>query len=217
MAKRRGTRRRGARRRKMTALQRKYFGKRRVKPNTKPKRRRTAARRNVAKRKKGRSTRRHTKRTHRRRGRRGGGSGYALKPGRDDLRLMAATAAVGWLEGKAKADANFFLHKVPTPIDQLGWTGNLSLMAWVGSHFLRNPWLRLAARAGAFVTTYQLGRKGSPFSSGSEMFVGDDGGYSDDDIQRAVDAARSMGALSPDANLAADGVGWDAGVSLYGG
>jgi hypothetical protein len=204
----------------MTALQRKYFGKRSKKRSKK--RRSTARRTHVAKRRKSRGRRRSSGRRthHRRRGRRGGGGGgYALKPGREDLKLMAATAAVGFLEGKAKSGEYAFLAQIPKPVAQLGFTGNIALLSWVASHFLKNPWLRLFARGSAMVTTYQIGRMGSVFSDGSAVFSVSGGSYDDDDIARAVAAAQGMnvGALQADGGDTSDAMSWDSGVTLYGG
>lgn len=156
----------------------------------------------MAKRRKRRSVRRSpTRRTTRRRGRRrsgGGGSGYGLMPGREDVKNMAASAAVGFLEGKAK-DPNFFVTQVisKSPIAALGYTGNLALALYVLSHFVKNKWLRLGAKNAANIAAYQLGRKGSPFGSASEVFA--ISGWDDDDVAAALQ--QQMGALS-----AADGM-----------
>jgi len=154
------------------------------------KRRRTRARKGTK--------RRTTRRVGRRRGRRGsgGGGGYALKPSGEDIKLFAASAAVGFVETKAKADANFFLNKIPKPVNQLGYTGNLALVLWVASHFMKNKWLRLGARASANITCYHLGRMGKAFSSGTEFFTV--AGWSDEEVASALENAASMGALNPE-------------------
>ena len=126
---------------------------------------------------------------------------------------MGATAAVGWLEFKSKSEPDFFLNKVPRPVAQVGFTGNLALVAWVASHFMHNKWLRLFSRGAAMVTTYQLGRMLSPFSEGQPFFVGA-GEYSDDDINRALQAR--IGALQSDGMNPA-GVMFDDSVATYGG
>jgi hypothetical protein len=184
----------------MSALQRKYFGPKKSKRKAR-KRSKTMARR---KNRKSKGRKRSGGRRTRRRGRRGGGGGYALKPSGEDLKMIAACAAVGFVEGKAKSDDSFFLNKIPKPVDVLGFTGNLALVAWFGSHFLKNRWLRLGARAAANITGYQLGRKGSPFGSGKEFFS--ISGYDDDDVKQMLDA--SLGALAADAN-GGDGLSWD--------
>jgi hypothetical protein len=180
------------RRRKMTAKQRKYFGKR---TKRKHKRSKPVAKRRRARARKG-TKRRTTRRVGRRRGRRGGGSGYALKPSGEDIKLFAASAAIGFLETKAKADANFFLNKVPKPINQLGYTGNLAIVLWVASHFMKNKWLRLGARSAANITSYHLGRMGKAFTSGTEFFTVS--GWSDEEVASALENAATMGALNPE-------------------
>jgi hypothetical protein len=119
------------------------------------------------------------------------------------------TAVIGWLEGKAKSDDSFILNKIPNPIAALGWTGNLAAMAWVGSHFFRNKWLRLFARQAATVTVYQLARQGKAFASGKDFFT--ISGWTDEDVAAALE--QHMGALS--ATGGAGGADGMAGVGEY--
>lgn len=112
-------------------------------------------------------------------------------PGRDDLKMWGASAAIGFVETKAKADDSFFLNKLPKPVDALGYTGNLALALWVASHFFKNQWLRLGARAAAGITAYQLGRMGKAFATGKDFFV--ISGWTDDDVAQAIE--QNIGAL----------------------
>jgi len=105
----------------------------------------------------------------RRRGHRGVG-GEGLKPSRHTLESWALAALYGYLEGKARTDSDFLLHKVPKPIPQVGFTGNVALVAWVGGHVAKQPWLKRFGNSVAHVASYQLGLHGSAFSSGDEMF-----------------------------------------------
>lgn len=136
--------------------------------------------------------RRTTRRRGRSRRRSSGGGGYGLIPTRDDMKQMAISAGVGFLEGKAK-DPNFFVTSIiaKSPVAALGYTGNLALLLYVLSHFMKNKWLRLGAKSAANIAAYQLGRKGSPFGSSSEVFA--ISGFSDDEIAAGL---AQMGALS---------------------
>jgi len=179
----------------------------------------TARRRHVAKRTKHRKspTRRVTRRKggRRRRGG-GGGTGYGLMPAREDLKLMGASAVIGFLETKAKADANFFLNKVPKPVNQLGYTGNLALVLYVGSHFFKNKWARLGARAAANIASYHIGRMGKPFSSGAEFFSVS--GWTDDDVAQAIqNNLGALGALQSDGGDFPGVMSYDDAVGDYGG
>lgn len=166
---------------------------------------------------KGRKTKsRSTRRTTRRRGRRrsGGGGGYGLMPSREDIKTMAASAGIGFLEGKAK-DPNFFVTSIvaKSPIAALGYTGNLALILYVLSHFVKNKWLRLGAKSAANIAAYQLGRKGSPFGSASEVFS--ISGWSDDDVAMALQ--QQMGALSAAGDGGMPGVpNYDEALAQYG-
>ena len=196
-------RRKGKRKGKIPAHLRPYLFKK------KSKKRKGAKR--MAKRKKSRAKRRAParrtgrRRVGRRRGHRrgGGGGGYALMPGREDIKLFGAMGVIGFVEGKAKADDSFLLNKIPKFVDPIGFTGNLAIVAWVLSHFVKNPWLRLGARAAAGVTAYQLGRMGKTFSSGKEFFS--ISGWTDEDVSEAIQA--NMGALNAAGGDMMPGVG----------
>lgn len=170
-----------------------------------------AKRKRRSTRRKSAPARRTRRRSTRRRG--GGAGGYGLMPTRDDMKSMAASAAIGFVEGKAK-DADFFVTKVvsKSPIAALGYTGNLALLLYVLSHFMKNKWLRLGGRAAANIAAYQLGRKGSPFSSATEVFS--ISGWDDDDVAAALQ--QQMGALS----AAGDGMpgvpDYDGALQQYG-
>jgi hypothetical protein len=128
-------------------------------------------------------------------------------PGREDMKRWAACAAIGFVESKAKTDDSFIANKIPTPVAQIGFLGNLALVLWVGSHFFKNSWLRLGAREAAGITAYQIGRLGKPFTSGKEKFS--IAGWSDEDVSAAIE--QNMGALR-----AAGDEGYMPGVPLYG-
>lgn len=172
--------------------------------------------RSHARKSKGRKTTR--RRTTRRRGRRhhgGGGSSFALMPPREDLKLIGACAAVGFVETKAKADPEFFLNKVPKPIDQLGYTGNLALLLRVVAHFSKNKWALLGARAAGNIAAYHIGRMGKPFSSGTQFFTVA-GGFSDDDVAAAVEQM-NLGALNAAGDSMPGVMEYDPSVVDYGG
>jgi hypothetical protein len=140
----------------MTAKQRKYFGKKKERPVAKRRRRSrrkstaiVRRRRGTIVRRRGRSRRRH-----------GGGSG-GLLPSKSEMLQLAATGVYGFLETKAKADANFLLNKVPKLVPQLGYAGNVALVLRVANKFLfRNKYLELVANAAAHAFMYQVGREG---------------------------------------------------------
>jgi hypothetical protein len=117
-------------------------------------------------------------------------------PGGEDLKLMGASAVIGYIETKAKAEAESFLNKIPTPIDQLGYTGNLALVLRVIAHATKNKWALLGARAAANIASYHIGRMGKAFTSGKDFFA--ISGWSDDDVSRAIEQNLSMGALNPE-------------------
>lgn len=79
---------------------------------------------------------------------------------------MGAAAAMGFLESKAKAEADFILNKIPRPIAQLGYTGGTAIALWLGAKFTHNRWLRLAARGTAVIAAYQFGSKGGAPGAG---------------------------------------------------
>jgi len=144
------------------------------------------------KKKRGSSRRRsHSRRTHHRRSRRrgssfGGGGGYGLKPSRDDVHMLMASAAWGFGGKNARTSADSILNKVPKPIDQLGFTGNSALVLWLLSVITKNRWARLGARAVANIAAYQLGHKGEAFKQSGEHFTIQ--GWDDDDVAEAIEA-----------------------------
>lgn len=106
--------------------------------------------------------RKHHRRSHHRRRRRhsGGGGTRGWMPPREDIHLYGAAAVVGYLETQAAADKAHFLHKVPRPVKQLGFTGGTALAAWVIAKMTGNRWARLVARGAAAAAAYQMGRHG---------------------------------------------------------
>lgn len=134
--------------------------------------------------------------------RRGGGSASRRSHRRShhggitgDLILAGGGLAFGFVEKKMKEDAGFFLNKVPTPIGALGRTGNLTLGLYLLSYVLPGNWkrhARTAAKVGAIITGYQLGRKGESFKEGADFFTisgAEDGErfIGDDDIGQLAD------------------------------
>lgn len=91
----------------------------------------------------------------------------------------AGSLGYGFLEAKAKADAGFILNKVPKPITQLGFAGNIALLGHLANKFLvRNRYLQLLVDGAAHATAYQIGRMGGTFSSTTISGIGeDDGNY----------------------------------------
>lgn len=140
--------------------------------------------------KRGSSRRRSHSRGHHRRGRRRGssvgGGGYSIKPSRDDLHMLAASAAWGFGEKNARTNADSVLNKVPKPIDALGFTGNSAVILWLLSVVTKNRWARLGARAVANIAAYQLGHKGTAFAQGGEHFTIQ--GWDEDDVAEAIEA-----------------------------
>jgi len=186
-----------AKRKRSTAHLRKYQFKKKRAKRSRPVAKRRRKRSRPGTKTFARRRRRHGNRPAPKRRRRGGGGasgGFSLKPSGDDTKLWIASAGIGWLETKAKSDGNFILNKVPKPIDALGYTGNTAIALWVLSHFVRNKWLRLGARAAAGITAYHLGRMGKTFSKGEEFFSVS--GWSDDEVAEMLQA-QSLGALNP--------------------
>jgi len=109
---------------------------------------------------------------------------------------MGASALVGFVETRAKADASFILNKVPKPVNQLGYTGNLALVLRVLAHYTKNKWALLGARAAANIASYHIGRMGKAFSSGNDFFQ--ISGWTDDDVAQAIQSSIDMGALNPE-------------------
>ncbi len=108
---------------------------------------------------------------------------------------LGATALYGFLESKAKADPAFALNKVPQPVTQLGYAGNIALIARVANKmFVRNKWLGLFASGAAHAAMYQLGRRGALaadtaiFSIAGEGYLGHDGYDMDGDALEGLAA-----------------------------
>jgi hypothetical protein len=180
----------------MTAKQRKYFGPKKERTVAKKRRRRSRKSTAIVRRRRGTIVRRRRSRR-----RHGGGGGGGLLPNKHELIQLAATGVYGFLETKAKADANFLLNKVPKLVPQLGYAGNVALIARVANKFLfRNKYLALLGNAAAHAFMYQVGREGglpkdtNVFAiSGDEdeHFLGD--GYLEDDELGALAAEGSVG------------------------
>ena len=175
----------------MPAALRRYWAKKR---GRKQRRRRKAP--VMAKRRRRSFSRRRRSGGRRRRG--GGGSrGGFLGFSRADLEQMAGCALYGFAEGKAKADGEFVLNKLPKPIDAIGYAGNVALAATLVNKFLfRNHYLAVFAKSSANIAAYQMGRKGGTFTAGDEIFV--ISGVDDDMLSE-----QELGALAPDANYEA--------------
>lgn len=146
----------------------------------------------------------HSKRrTHRRRRSHfGGGGGRGLSAVKADVPRMVAALAYGKIESLAAGDANFLLNKVPRPIKQLGYTGNIAAMLYLATLFSPNKYLRLGASTVATIATYKLGKQGKLYDSAETTTIGADyggdmleGGHGDEQV---IDA-NMMGALDAEA------------------
>lgn len=116
-------------------------------------------------------------RRHRRRG--GGGGGGSIRsivPNRSELYDMGAAAVIGFIETKAKDDS-FILNKIPKPIAQIGWMGNMALALRLANVFLiKKPIIGRLAHTAGMITAYQIGRQGKLFTQSTkpESISGDD-------------------------------------------
>lgn len=160
----------------------------------------------MAKRRRSRSRKRRSgghRRVHHRRHRRsggGGGGGRGLSAVKADASSMVIAGLYGMAEGKAKADANFPLNKLPRPIVALGYTGNVAAMLYVATMVTSNRWVRQAARVVANIAFYKLGKQGAPYTSSDTSTIG--GSYDGDSMdgdERVIDA-NMMGALDAEAS-----------------
>jgi hypothetical protein len=103
----------------------------------------------------------------------GGGS---MIPGVSQAQLMDAggAAAYGLLERWAKGDGSAYVAKVPMPVPQLGFSGHVTVYAWLlakyGPAEIRK-YARHLFNGTLDVFAYQLAAKGGLFSSGTEMFT----------------------------------------------
>jgi len=168
------------------------------KPHKKTKHRKASA--PVAKKKSKR--RHHHKKSHRRRSHGGGGG---LVPNRHELYVLAGAAAYGWLESKAAAEPDFILNKIPRPIAQLGYAGNIALAGRIiNKYAFKNEWLQRISNAAGLIAAYKMGKSGALATQADTV----EGGYleGDDDSLDAPD----MGALSAEGEMA--GVQYDDAV-----
>lgn len=119
---------------------------------------------------------------HKRKHRGGGGRRRGLGGIASGLPVMEAVAgaAVGFIEKTAKADQNFFLNALiaKSPIDALGFTGNLTALAWLVNKFgggivpaSIRPYLREGIKLGAGITAYQLVRQDKAFAKATDFFT----------------------------------------------
>lgn len=166
-----------AKRRKMTAKQLKYFGPRTHKkarraPVAKRRRRRRSSRKSHAiVRRRSHAPARRTRRRHS-----GGGGITSIIPGGQEMKEYIATGVYGFLESKAKADPNFLMNKLPQPITQLGYAGNVALILRAANKlFIRNPWVALLASGAAHAAMYQMGRRGGLATDTAVFSIAGDG------------------------------------------
>lgn len=104
------------------------------------------------------------KTTRRKAGRRSGSSSMAgLVPSKEEMIDLATATGYGWAEQKALAEADFALNKVPRPVDQIGYTGNIALMSRLAYHFTRWAPFKHLARVTGHIATYHIGRNGGLF------------------------------------------------------
>lgn len=109
------------------------------------------------------------RRVHRGAGITGGGSFTHV-----DLPLIAAGGFAGFMEKSLKKDGDkSIFNKMPTPVAQVGRTGNAALLAYGAAYVVPAKYKRYArtlARGLAVVAAYQLMRKGESFKEGAELF-----------------------------------------------
>lgn len=147
---------------------------------------------------KGRKHSRKGSRKHRRGGGGGGGSILAIAglPSKDKAMDIAAAGVYGFLEGKAKADANFMMNKIPRPIVQLGYSGGTALALYLANKYLlKNKWVGHLANGAAAVALYQMGKQGSPFADVNIAGDDDVAGFIDDN---------DIGALAAEGDFVGD-------------
>lgn len=110
------------------------------------------------------------------------------------------SAGYGYLEAKAKSDDSFLLNRVPKLVPQLGFTGNMAFAAWVASHFAKSRRLRDIADSIGHIAAYQMGSRGTLFTTADEHFTvsgpGEDLGLDDDDMEALADAMEDEAELS---------------------
>lgn len=168
-------------------------------------------RRGTVRRKRRASPRASTRRVTRRKGKRRSGFGStSLFPSKPEMRSAIISAAIGWAEGKSKADSSFMLNKLPRFIDQIGWLGNTGVALWLAGKLLKVPLATEVSRKMFDLTAYQIGRRGSPFGQSGEFFTVS--GWSDDDVARVIDQYQ-QGALAADGGM--PGVPVYEGVAEY--
>lgn len=141
--------------------------------------------------------RRHHKkarRSHRRHSSSGG-----LFPNRHEMYTLGGAAAYGWLEAKAAADPTFLLNKIPRPIAQLGYAGNIALAGRIiHKYAFKNEWVKRISDAAGLIAAYKIGKSGSLFSQ-ADTIEGDNYMEGDDELD-----APDMGALSAEGEMAGD-------------
>lgn len=150
--------------------------------------------------------RRATTKRRRRASSGGGGAHRGLRLVRHDAPNLLIAGAYGYLESKAKADANYWLNKVPRPIDSVGYTGNIALMAYGATLLHPSRWLQRFATVTATIAAYKLGKAGEMYKGSGTDTIGDAGGYEthgdehiiDDHIMGALDAEGSMSGVPYD-------------------
>lgn len=153
----------------------------------------------VAKKKK---HRKHSKKSHRRRSH-GGGAG--LIPNRHELYTLAGAAAYGWLESKAASDPAFLMNKIPRPIAQLGYAGNIALAGRIINRYaFKNEWVLRIANAAGLIAAYKMGKSGALATQADTV----EGGYLEGDEDH-LDAP-DIGALSAEGEMS--GVPYDDAV-----
>lgn len=147
---------------------------------------------------------RHTKRrgrarsgrSHRRRS--GGHTASGLNAIKHDAPKMIAGLIYGKLEGLAASDANFVLNKIPKPLAQVGYTGNVALALYLLSMFVKHPYVKLGASTAATIAAYKIGKAGKLYDNATTVGMAYDGDELSGGVERAIDAA-TMGALDAEA------------------
>ena len=113
-------------------------------------------------------------------------------PSRSEAMSIAGAGVYGMLEGKAKADADFILNKIPRPIAQLGFSGGTALALYLVNRYgFKNQYVKALANGAASVAMYQMGKQGGLFTDATVQGLptyGVAGELDDDDVMGALAA-----------------------------
>lgn len=85
---------------------------------------------------------------------------------------LVVSAVYGKIESMAAADDNFFLNKLPRPLDVVGYTGNIALALYIATYFTRNPYVKVAASTVATIAAYKIGKQGKLYTTSDKTSIG---------------------------------------------